>query len=114
MIRRSFLKALCASPLGFLVKKKPLRRSGMEYIGPAIVGQEMPKGWVFNGKRLVPTALADNGIPSWTTNTSSNDSVYCWIPYTDYIKIPRHVNYKDIHTTFDGEGKCHGWYWKIS
>jgi len=58
MIRRNFVKALCASPLGFLVRK--------------------PKGPV---SAPLPTVLADNGIPSWTTGTSSRTDVFLFDPH---------------------------------
>lgn len=57
MIRRNFLKALCASPLGFLVRKK---ETDLTLAQLEKCRDELP-----------PTALADNGIPSWTTGTSS-------------------------------------------
>ena len=52
MNRRSLLKMLAASPLGFLV---PKTRSGIEYLGPAIVGEEKPPGWTYDGEGFVKT-----------------------------------------------------------
>lgn len=58
MIRRNFLKVLCASPLGFSVGKKEtdLTLAQLEKCRDEL------------------TVLADNGIPAWTMGTSSNDS----------------------------------------
>lgn len=60
MIRRNFLKALCASPLGLLFKSRPRIK---------IVGWIKPKGGMKKCSGLK--------YPVWTTDTSSNES-YIW------------------------------------
>ena len=91
MIRRSFLKALCASPLGFLFKKKPetgcsvvgcwlSRVSGStmcayhrDFVEALIAGQRRTKEWhEFAAKRRSGTGFsakrwADNGCPGLTS-----------------------------------------------
>jgi hypothetical protein len=101
MKRRNFLKAICASPLALLVKK-PKRRSGTHYIGPAVVGQEMPEGWVWDGEKFVElkeyrcscgcgelhySSTGKQPTLVNTTGTSSNKGSYYYHLEHDFLSL---------------------------
>jgi len=109
MIRRTFLKALCASPLGFLIPKAKYMRGE---------GLESPRGiWIPKGKALRLTTAGrhksafyvkkldwlGNGTggyqwwPCQETKVSNYDTnVQCtWNPVTEDTQYVIHIIYKD-------------------
>jgi hypothetical protein len=87
MIRRTFLKALCAGPLGFLL---PRRRSGTKYLGSGPKIDAEFTAAIKKAKKLCP--------------------LYGWIP-VDYKGTI--IFDTLLHATFDVKGKVTGYWWKV-
>lgn len=85
MIRRTFLKALCASPLGFLVKKP--RRSSTE--GPTILLCGEPT--------ILASTYCKHVCPYY----------YCWCERPEHIPVEYRKTAKKIYVNQEAIG----WYW---
>ena len=86
MIRRTFLKALMASPLGFLVNKKPKMH---ETKGPTI------------------NLCGDTTILASSYCKHVNPYYYCWCEQFEHIPVEYRKTAKKIYVNQEAIG----WYW---
>ena len=116
MIRRTFLKALCASPLGFLIPKAGVELEAAEYAQFCLRMKKGPKYMRGEGLEALKPL---RGIPvdNFTFDEIELMPQWRWVPFDKFHTIPPYERVcdgeNDIRRTFNDEGKFTGWRWKV-